>query len=110
MSHHVGVNSVHQIGTDSNSVPVLCLMPLSKSHRIPQGKPPSAGYPWTLMWGGVSGTHQDEASRVHQAQGDQDLDVRREGTDQNAILCEGKNGFLPRATQLSLSLILPKPP
>lgn len=35
MSHKVGVSGVHQVKTDSNSVPMLGVMPLSKSQCTP---------------------------------------------------------------------------
>ena len=74
VSHQVGVSGVHQIDAHSNSVPLLGLRPLGKIPGYAKSCCPLLGALRPGV-GWVLGSYQSEASRVHQAQRDQDLAV-----------------------------------
>ena len=73
MSYQVGVSGIHQTDSGLNSVPVLDLRALSKCLKAYQARLLPLRCLQTLVLDGISGSHKGEASRVYQAQTDQDL-------------------------------------
>ena len=67
MCYLLGESGVHKTDTDSNLAPVLNLRSVSKCLKVSSSRPTVTCLGSVNLQGGVSGSHQDEASEVYQA-------------------------------------------